>query len=290
MIGAMARPDDGQPAGETARFVLVEIHDALYAIDAMATVELLRAGSLSISRLPHAPESAMGVANHRGVVIPVFDLRRVLGLRALEEEISELRGLLEARERDHVEWLEELRRCAETGREFTKATDPHKCAFGRWYDQLRSSREQLNRMTKGDLALRAVIEGFDEPHRRIHGIAERTLTLAREGSIDEARAVINRAWDGDLASMKRLFARLLQLFTEQRQPILVVVSVGDKRVALSVDGVREVAQIDLASIQPAPGRGAGCDVLSGLVMRRDENILVLDLAAVVAAANAPLAA
>ncbi len=54
------------------------IGDLSYAVEIARVREIVR--PLPVVALPHAPPAVVGVADHRGEVVPVLDLRRRLGL------------------------------------------------------------------------------------------------------------------------------------------------------------------------------------------------------------------
>ncbi len=54
------------------------VGDIQYAIDIRRVREILR--PLPLLALPHAPEGVVGVADHRGEVVPVIEVRRRFGL------------------------------------------------------------------------------------------------------------------------------------------------------------------------------------------------------------------
>ena len=56
-------------------FTIAEVH---YALDIDRVREILR--PLPLVPLPHAPPAVLGVADYRGEVVPVLDLRRRFGL------------------------------------------------------------------------------------------------------------------------------------------------------------------------------------------------------------------
>ena len=56
-------------------FTIADVH---YAIDIQRVREILN--PLPIVPLPHAPPAVLGVADHRGEVVPVLDVRRRFGL------------------------------------------------------------------------------------------------------------------------------------------------------------------------------------------------------------------
>ena len=83
-----------------------------------------------------------------------MDLRVRLGMIPLKKEIDDLVDLMKQREQDHRKWLEELESSVRQQREFKLATDPHKCAFGKWYDTF----------TTDNLTLGHALKKFDQPH------------------------------------------------------------------------------------------------------------------------------
>lgn len=56
-------------------FLLDEVH---YAVDIFRVREIIN--PLEVVPLPHAPPAVLGVADHRGEVVPVVDVRRRFGL------------------------------------------------------------------------------------------------------------------------------------------------------------------------------------------------------------------
>lgn len=58
------------------------VGDVRYAVDILRVREILN--PLPVVALPHAPPAVIGVADHRGVVVPVIDLRRRFGLSPRE--------------------------------------------------------------------------------------------------------------------------------------------------------------------------------------------------------------
>ena len=60
-----------------------ELAEACYAVDVAQVREIARCPALA--KLPHAPALIEGVADLGGVVLPILDLGRVLGLAAVSE-------------------------------------------------------------------------------------------------------------------------------------------------------------------------------------------------------------
>jgi purine-binding chemotaxis protein CheW len=72
MVGSKQRPD---PQKSLVGFV---VGDVRYAVPIASVREIVN--PLPLTPLPHSPHSIAGVADHRGEVIPVVDLRMRFGL------------------------------------------------------------------------------------------------------------------------------------------------------------------------------------------------------------------
>lgn len=71
------RPD---PKKSLVGFVVGEVH---YAVPIASVREIVN--PLPLTALPHAPAAVLGVADHRGDVVPIIDLRARFGLAPSEE-------------------------------------------------------------------------------------------------------------------------------------------------------------------------------------------------------------
>lgn len=81
----MARRDEGVAAARS--LVGFEVGPVLYAIDIHRVREIIR--PLATLPLPQMPASVLGVADHRGAVVPVVDLRTRFGLSAPDNPRSQ---------------------------------------------------------------------------------------------------------------------------------------------------------------------------------------------------------
>lgn len=180
-----------------------------------------------------------GIINIRGQTVPVLDLRQRLGMRSSETESSEFLQLIAQRKQDHINWLEELYRCVDEERKFTLATDPHQCAFGRWYDTYETSNPVLSFHLKK----------FDAPHQRIHGIAQKVDALVVNGKKQEAHDLIQQTRNTDLAEMIQLFDEVGQVLKAARREIVLVNALLGERCGFLVDEVCAVRDVPATSIQ-----------------------------------------
>jgi chemotaxis-related protein WspB len=67
-------------------FVLVQVEDELYGIEARQIVEVLPI--VRWRKLPHAPAAVLGLINHHGKTVPLLDLTEFLGGRPSRQRLS----------------------------------------------------------------------------------------------------------------------------------------------------------------------------------------------------------
>lgn len=198
-----------------------------------------------VTPVPRMPDYFLGVMNWRGKIIPCIDLRKRLGMPAAKEELDELAAMITARAADHMAWLEELYRSVEERRPFSLTTDPHACAFGRWYDGFRTN----------NLVVSALLRKMDAPHKAIHALAIRVEELKNQGRFDEAAVMISSCRDTTLARLLGLFANFETVLEESYRPVAVIAHAAGTLAAITVDSVEAVEPIDPASIEQLEDKG-----------------------------------
>ena len=213
------------------KHVLFRLGDGLFGIPVRQVCELLVL--TRATPLPNTPHYVRGVINLRGQVVPVLDLRLRLNMKSLGDENAELQKQLSLYEQQHVAWLAELEASVREGRPFKQETNPHKCAFGRWYDSFASQSVVLqNHMLR-----------FNEPHQALHAIAAVVAQLTNRGATHEALALIEQTRDGALKPMLSLFTEARSLILEECREIAVVLKHDDNLIACSVDQVVAVDDV-----------------------------------------------
>lgn len=181
--------------------------------------------------IPNRPN--VNLLSHRGIVVPLMDLRSALGLKTQAQVIEDAAQMLRDREQDHLDWLAALERSIQTGEKFTKARDPHKCAFGKWYDSLVSDSKSLDAFCSGSEAMRTIFSKFDMPHQKFHAVADDVLALAEKGMKIEARQALDRAKATVVAELLSLLQSARETLANRR-PTMVLMSA-------ETDGKREEA-------------------------------------------------
>ncbi|WP_321391539.1 chemotaxis protein CheW [uncultured Desulfuromusa sp.] len=217
-------------------WVIVRCGKNLYGFDANLVGNMIALPQ--VTRIPDSINYMSGTISVRGMIIPLIDLRAYFGHKSADLVVEEF---WDQRLADHKNWLNELKASVDEKREFTLATDPHMCAFGKWYDNYKSD----NRILAG------ILVKFDLPHKRIHAIAKEVSTYVAEGKIDEAHHVIEKTTNTELKAMEKLFDEIKQAAREvARRRIAMVIEMEDRTLALDVDEVVAVERI--SDYEPAP--------------------------------------
>jgi purine-binding chemotaxis protein CheW len=249
-------------------FVLFQVKEGLYAVGAENVREIVILPK--VVSLPNVPPEIRGVINLRGKVMPLIDLRTMLGLPSAAAELDGLIQLLSDREQDHHNWLKELEACVRERRPFKLARDPHACKFGVWYDRYQSDNSLLN----------MALKKMDDPHRIIHACADTILRLAECGDQDSALRLLAERRNQELAELSRLFDDSRKILREHHRELAVVLCRGKSRFAVSIDRVEAVECIPESDIEPMPAAMAGAGEKRpwriGKRSKTNQTILLLD--------------
>ncbi|MBN2342424.1 MAG: chemotaxis protein CheW [Deltaproteobacteria bacterium] len=186
-----------------------------------------------------APAVVRGLIKLRDRVVPVVDTRQCLGMETKLTQMLEFVDMMNSRKQDHIRWLDELFASVEENRAFTLARDPHQCAFGKWYNEFAT-----------DNAIFAMhLTKFDQPHRRIHLIADQVENLIVHNRTDEAKRLIQQTRDGDLHTMIELFDGVEGVLKDAEKEIVLVMNMKDRLLGFIVDDVYTVRDIANESVQ-----------------------------------------
>lgn len=245
-------------------WVIFQLSQELFAISSGHVREMV--AMPRVVPVSNAPSHIRGVINLRSSVIPVVDLRLRLGLVSSRDERESLVMELERGEQSHNDWLEELEGSLKENRAFELTSDPHQCAFGRWYDGFTSN----NRILEGCL------RQFDEPHKKVHAVADKVLALAEAGQKEEAFALIEQVKSGELNKLKTIFAEAKNLLRDGNKEIALVLQWEEKQIAISVDSVSSVERIQEANIENTKNLpyALNSEFVAGIAKRVKENDLV----------------
>lgn len=246
-------------------WVIVRIKNNLFGFDATIVGNMIALPK--ITYVPDSENHMPGTITVRGSVIPLVDFRVYTGKISAIQEIEDFCQLMDQRLSDHQNWIKELKASVNENKEFKLATDPHKCAFGKWYDSYKSDDRTIN----------TILAKFDKPHRIIHGIAEKTTSLVHEDKTDEAHKIIDITEKNELQQMVHLFNDIKEAVREVgRRRIAMILELDDRKVALDIDEV--IAVEDINNIEDAPENKMSRLGISRIGRREknDELVLLMD--------------
>ncbi|MCU9810356.1 chemotaxis protein CheW [Paraclostridium sp. AKS81] len=123
--------------------VIFRVADNLYAIDSSVTIALTEFPD-NITPIQKSEKFELGVMQLRNQIVPVMSMRSLFGCKSSEEEYEYFKSVIDIRKNDHIKWVNELKNSVNENREFTLTTDPHQCAFGKWYDNFSTDIQSIN--------------------------------------------------------------------------------------------------------------------------------------------------
>ncbi len=225
----------------------------------------------SVRPVPQAPEYVRGIINLRGKVLPLIDLRVRLGYTSTTVELVNFLKMLEQHEQDHRNWLDELDASITENRPFKLTSDPHKCDFGKWYDNYETD----------DSSARAILRKFDRPHRKIHAIAQEVEKHQAQDNHPKAKKMVDDAKENELNVMVNLFANMRKHMTESAREIAMIVETPNFDYAVVLDMVKAVEFLAPGTTEKLPhGLDNGvANNLVGYIGRRttdNSSVQVLD--------------
>lgn len=175
------------------------------------------------------------VTDYQGKAVRVVDFAQLTHGHSTHKENAELVQTLEQREQDHIDWLDALEDSIRNGSPFNKATDPHLCAFGKWYDQFNPEDELLQ----------DIMKDFDEPHKRIHSLAEKLLGLVEEDQKAKALNILDKERNTTLNKLRNLFDIARDRISTMTRPVFVFVRSGASGlVAIRLDAIDDIIIFD----------------------------------------------
>lgn len=169
--------------------------------------------------------------------VPVIDLRKLFGISSFEEEWDRM---IHQRMEDHRRWVRELENSVENDTDFTLTTDPHQCAFGKWYDNFSTDNSYLN------MYLRQI----DAPHTAVHKTGELVKKLMKEGKKDEARAAIADMKKKYLNKTLEILENMSKVYKEGRREMLIMMQVEGTYISIVADSISSIRK--LTDLYPLP--------------------------------------
>lgn len=226
----------------------------------------------NLTPVPDAPTEYRGIVDIRGEVYPVIDMRSLFGYQSLEKECADFTAMLDAREQDHLNWANELKHCVEADIDFTLTTDPHKCEFGKWYDEFKKNPHNA------DFSLHKI----EKPHEELHHTAEKIAEIRkRPDSPDKTRKLtelMNMVFDEYVPEIVNIIDESKRRYKTFFRETMVTFNSAAGNVAIVVDKVLAVDRITPVSGRKNMDRIFASPFFTGVARnnRVNDDILVID--------------
>ena len=187
--------------------------------------------SLKVTQVAHGDGPPRNTVNFEQQSCILMTMGDLLGETSEQERIDDLLKLLKQREQDHLQWVNTLEQSLTSNSDFTLTRDPTACAFGRWYATFKPETEELAELMKK----------FDQPHRRIHALADELLKLQKNGNKAAALAELQQHRATTLKRLCDLFSDARNLIKGEMRPTVVMLQQRDgEMLGLRVDHIGEV--------------------------------------------------
>lgn len=218
-----------------------------------------------MTQMPNNPAHLKGVMRKAGFHVPIIDTRTLLGLETLAETIRDF-GVMRQM---HVDWIDALRESVTDKVPFNKAVDPHKCKFGRWYDNYHTENIHMN----------FILAKIDEPHTRIHRLGAEAQSMMARGDWEGANKVYEAAEEICVGTVLPLLDELIDTYKEANRGMVILLrSPNGTRLGLMVDQIERLAPGRKTTRTRIP---AGVDTHGGfiadMVLEGDHTLANMDI-------------
>ncbi|MDE7279929.1 MAG: chemotaxis protein CheW [Oscillospiraceae bacterium] len=194
----------------------------------------------NITPIPDSPDIYCGLVERRGEVYPLLNMRKVFYFPSVDDETEKFVNMIEQRKNDHIRWIETFERCYNTKEKFNLAVDPHKCAFGIWYDQF----------SKGTHSITFHIKKIEEPHKLLHETAALIINAMNKGEEKKAEILFKKLKNEYYPRVIAVLDEVKSVYRSTYRETVVVLADEEQKLGLLVD---EVLAVD--KVEPVVGGG-----------------------------------
>lgn len=156
-------------------------------------------------------EGFLGYLDFRNTLVPVFECATSLGHRRERDDLMSLVDEIANYQKAHVDWVAALEQSITSGEPFTRARNPRMCDFGKWYYSFETRDESL----------RSLLDKIEEPHERIHAMADILLDMVAAGQAEEAVAKLRIEKQTTLRVLLRTLDHISEFLKNGVHPVVL---------------------------------------------------------------------
>ncbi len=232
-----------------------------------------------VTEVPNAPSYVKGLITVRNNLLPILDMRSMLGKKAWVEELSEL---FKSKIERCALWEENLEHCLEAGSHVFNLVSSEECEFGKW----------LNSPDELPGIINDALKDLRSLHDELHKTGRTTLNLINV-SLNEARryykAHVEKIKHALGSSLKNIISLIEDSLREEQR--ILVIETGGITAGLLVDTVNEVIRIPRKIIEKVSMVGTSTSKDLRGVAKLDNGqrlIMILDESSLISAEDVKL--
>lgn len=211
------------------------------AVDGASVISIQRMEEFTLT--PHTPDEIFGSINFRNQVISILDLRTVFGLPTRIKEYSDFIKMLDQRKQDHIKWVNTLKESVRNNTPFPLATNPHMCAFGKWYDKYDNPNKKIM----------FHLDRIRDPHNKLHYAALDVAKIQEKDCPEEEKnaqiqSVLRQVEGEYMATVVGLLDSAKTIFKDIYQTMLIVLD-DIEPIAIAVDEVVAVTNLEEVAVE-----------------------------------------
>jgi len=271
------RTEQAQSAGaanlsaEEEQLVSFRVAEDEYAFHIEKVREILKVSS--ITAVPNVPDYVIGLFTIRNHLLPILDLRRLLGMPTL---LTERHARMDRAMEEDRAWAENLRHTLASGSAFTAGGDAKQTSAGRWLEDYRTSSVEVESLVKQIKRVRGQM--YDAAAAMLKVLQK----SGRDAALAEFEIRVMPLSDLSRDTFGRLKTSMESCITEDQRAL--VVEAGGMTIGYQVDWVDEVLRIPRAIIDKTPAMATSERRELKAVARMDEGerlIMIMDESALV---------
>ncbi|WP_415891579.1 CZB domain-containing protein [Neptuniibacter sp. PT8_73] len=195
---------------DNRRALTFPIGSSMYGID----VSNILSFSDSFGEIKYSTEHVdgfIGYLDFRNTLVQVFECATSLAHSKERDTILELIAEIKVYQQAHIDWMDALEHSIRSNEPFTKARDPHACAFGQWFYSYKTE----------DDGLRALLDKIEQPHKDIHSLGDKLLDMSSAGKQEEAVEMLRIERQTSLKKLLRTLEHIQEYLKNSIHPIVL---------------------------------------------------------------------
>lgn len=214
----------------------------------------------SFQPLPDHTPGLLGVMELLGDIIPVFDMRTLLGMKELQISAEAFEPVRDAL----AQLVQALHECAQSGRASDIDAAAPQAALNAWWDECRSDNRSLNFLLKK----------LHDKYNELEQLAAQELKLIESGEKTAVADVLASIDDCNQTLMAQL-DELVGTYDEATRGILIILQYKEKKMGIRVDEISGVMHFEKVSDKSSPDTFGDSPYVSSIIT--NDNVTYLQL-------------